>query len=259
MRGPNVGGLDAKGPDVKGADVGSSDVGGSEMRVLAVLTARGGSTRIPRKNIRDFCGRPMLAWPLSAALESNLFDEVMVSTDDDEIASVARACGASVPFMRSAAASDDFATTADVIDEVLSCWEERGVSFDVVCCLYPTAPFVTAGELREGLSLIRGGASGVVCVSDFDFPPQRALLLADDGSLSFERPEFACARSQDLPTTVHDCGRFYFTRVDAWREERTFLSKNCRALVIDPRIACDIDTPADWEIAEMKFRHMRRG
>lgn len=222
---------------------------------LCVITARGGSKRIPRKNIKEFCGKPIIAYSIEAALESGIFDEVMVSTDDEEIAGVARRYGASVPFMRSEATSDDYATSSDVLKEVLDEYAARGRSFDEFCCLYPTAPFVTANELREASSILEDPAvPSVVAVSEYDFPPQRGFVVQEDGSLNWERPEFALTRSQDLPAMVHDCGRFYFARTERWLESCSFVMPGCRGWHVDPDLAQDIDTPNDWAVAEMKYR-----
>ena len=143
------------------------------MSSIAVITARGGSKRIPHKNIKDFCGKPIIAYSIEAALESGLFDEVMVSTDDEEIAEIARVFGASVPFMRSSSTSDDYATTSDVLLEVLDAYESQGRTFDSLCCIYPTAPFVTAGKLHAARSLFEDGADTVLVVTEYSFPPQR--------------------------------------------------------------------------------------
>lgn len=226
----------------------------SEKR-LAVIPARGGSKRIPQKNVKEFCGKPVIAYSIEAALKSELFDEVMVSTDSEEIATIACAYGASVPFMRSDHASDDFATSADVIEEVLANYVEVGREFEILCCIYPTAPFVTAAELRDAAGLLdKPRVSSVVAVTDFDFPPQRGFVESKTGDLVWEHPEFALTRSQDLPSTVHDCGRFYFARTSAWKATRSFVMPGCKGYRIDPALVQDIDTPSDWEIAEMKYQ-----
>lgn len=225
------------------------------MSKVAIITARGGSKRIPRKNIKDFCGKPIIAYSIEAALESGLFDEVMVSTDDEEIANVARACGANVPFMRSEATSGDYATSGDVLTEVLSEYRIRGCEFDALACIYPTAPFVTAEELRDAARLLENPeTNAVVAVTDFDFPPQRAFLLEDDDSLAWERPENALVRSQDLPKTAHDCGRFYFARTAVWQSTHSFVVPGCKGYRIDSALAQDIDTLDDWKMAEAKYR-----
>lgn len=226
-------------------------------RRLAVITARGGSKRIPRKNIKDFLGRPIIAYSIEAALESGLFDEVMVSTDDEEIAKVARAHGASVPFMRSAETSDDYATTADVLLEVLDSYEELGGPFESLCCVYPTAPFVTAAKLKAALSLFEEGADAVLAVTEFSFPPQRGLIETPRG-LEFWQPENAGARSQDLPTIYHDAGQFYFFKASSLRRYGGLCGGDVRGLVVPQTEVQDVDNPVDWQLAEMKYERMVR-
>lgn len=226
------------------------------MSSVCIITARGGSKRIPRKNVRDFCGKPMLAYSVEAALQSGIFDDVMVSTDNEEIAKVARNYGAAVPFMRSMAASNDYATTADVLSEVLSEYEKRGTKFDTMCCLYPTAPFVRASELKEAAAMIESGATSVIPVTSFDFPPLRGFMVGKGGSLEYAFPEYAQMRSQDLPEMVHDCGRFYFAIVSSFLESKSFITEKTRMLRIPSKLVQDIDTPEDWEMAEQKYRAM---
>lgn len=223
---------------------------------VCIITARGGSKRIPRKNVREFCGKPMLAYSVETAVASGIFDVVMVSTDDDEIADVARKYGAEVPFMRSEATSNDYATTADVLREVLSDYGKCGDEFDTMCCLYPTAPFVQVSELKEASAMIEAGASSVIPVTSFDFPPLCGFRVGEDGSLEYAFPEFAQTRSQDLPEMVHDCGRFYFAKVASFHETGGFITNNTRFLRIPSRLVQDIDTPEDWELAEQKYRAM---
>ena len=225
-------------------------------RAICIITARGGSKRIPHKNIREFCGKPIIAYSIEAALESGLFDEVMVSTDDEAIAAVAREYGASVPFMRSAATSDDHAATAEAVREVLDDYERIGKRFDAVCCLYPTAPFVKASELREAFDLMREGATSVIPVTSYDYPPLRGFKIHVDGSLSYAFPEYAAMRSQDLPAMAHDCGRFYLATTDAFQSAGSFMTEKTQALWIPARFVQDIDTPEDWEVAEQKYRAM---
>lgn len=226
---------------------------------ICIITARGGSKRIPRKNVREFCGKPMLAYSVEVALESGIFDTVMVSTDDDEIAEVARSYGADVPFMRSEATSNDYATTADVLREVLSEYEKRGAAFDVMCCLYPTAPFVSACELKEASAMIGEGAKSVIPVTTYDFPPLRGFKVGSCGSLEYAFPEYAQIRSQNLPEMVHDCGRFYFAKVSDYLESGAFAMPGCRALRINPRLVQDIDDETDWEMAESKYLQAKKG
>ena len=225
---------------------------------LCSITARGGSKRIPHKNIKEFCGKPIIAYSIEAALKSGLFDEVMVSTDDVKIADVARRYGAAVPFMRSDKTSNDFATTADVLEEVLDKYEALGNAPEWFCCLYPTAPFATDAELRGARSLMLDGAPGVVAVTSFDFPPQRGFATKDDGSVAYAYPEYATMRSQDLPQLTHDCGRFYFNKVDAFRQYHSVVMPGCMPYYIDPERVQDIDTLDDWAQAEFKWRWINR-
>lgn len=229
------------------------------MKTLAVITARGGSKRIPRKNIRDFLGRPIIAYSIEAALNSGVFDTVMVSTEDEEIAQVAKSAGAEVPFLRSADTADDHSTTADVLLEVLAAYEERGVSYDALCCIYPTAPFVTAEALQTAMkTLTEGTADTVMPVVQFSFPPRRALLLRD-GELVAHYPEDQLKRSQDLEPEYHDCGQFYCLRTASFRKEKRIVMTHTAAFLQDEECVQDIDTEKDWEIAEMKYRLLHRG
>ncbi|MBQ6733410.1 MAG: pseudaminic acid cytidylyltransferase [Lachnospiraceae bacterium] len=227
------------------------------MHTLAIITARGGSKRIPRKNIRDFCGKPMIAWSVGAALESGVFDTVMVSTDDEEIAEIAKRCGAAVPFLRSADTADDFATTADVMQEVLAQYEAQGERFDLVCCLYPTAPFVKAGVLRDAYErFAKSDADSLIPVVRFSYPVQRAFV-EEDGLLVMAHPEYRDTRSQDLTPHFHDAGQFYFFRPESLRKYGSFLQGKILPLELPETKVQDIDTEEDWEIAEMKFRLLR--
>lgn len=219
--------------------------------MLCIITARGGSKRIPRKNIKEFCGKPIIAYSIQAALDSGLFSEVMVSTDDDEIASVARKFGASVPFMRSAKNSDDFATTGDVLKEVLGEYKKLGREFSNFACIYPTAPFVSAKRLKEAFEILRQkNASSLTPVVKFSFPPQRAFVLRD-GYLSYKEPQNAPKRSQDLEPLYHDAGQFYFYNT------KDFLSgtnKGWVPLILSELEVQDIDNLEDWELAQIKYR-----
>lgn len=227
------------------------------MSGIAIITARGGSKRIPRKNIKEFCGRPIISYSIVAALESGLFDEVMVSTDSGEIADVALAYGANVPFMRSPATSDDFATTADVLREVLDRYAARGARFETFCCLYPTAPFVTADKLREASKLLAGTAETVLSVVPFSFPPQRGLV-AKGNRFEYWQPEHALSRSQDLETIFHDAGQFYFRACKGFLRGEGLVGPDAAGFVVPELEAQDIDNPSDWEIAEMKYERMVR-
>lgn len=221
---------------------------------VAIITARGGSKRIPRKNIKDFLGRPIIEYSIKAALESRIFDEVMVSTDDEEIAEIAKNAGAKVPFMRSEDTANDFATTADVIAEVLQQYKTNDVEFDYVCCIYPTAPFVTAKCLKEAMELLMNANSdSVVPVVKFGFPPQRGVII-QDGRVSFKWPEFALARSQDLESMYHDCGQFYCLNIESFEKQKCLVMANTMPYIREEKEVQDIDTMEDWYLAEIKYR-----
>ncbi len=228
------------------------------MSVVAVITARGGSKRIPGKNKKEFLGKPIICYSIEAALSSGLFDEVMVSTDDEEIAEIARKAGASVPFMRSEAAANDFATTDDVLMEVLEEYEKRGKEFQYMACLYPTAPFITAKKLKEAFRLlVENHASGVMPVVKFSFPPQRGMAVRN-GRLEYCYPENAMKRSQDLEPMYHDCGQFYFYDVKKYRACRGDLEDGYVPLPMPETEVQDIDSLMDWKLAEIKYRMMRK-
>ncbi len=179
------------------------------MSSIAIITARGGSKRIPKKNIKEFCGKPIIAYSIEAALKSELFDEVMVSTDSDEIAKIAIEYGASVPFMRSAENSNDYADTTDVLLEVIKEYKRLGKNYESFCCIYPTAPFISSAKLRESkLLLEKEDVLNVVPMVAFSFPPQRGMVLSGE-YIKPAYPEHIDKRSQDLETVLHDCGQFY--------------------------------------------------
>lgn len=226
------------------------------MSRLAIITARGGSKRIPKKNIREFCGKPILAYSIEAALASGLFDTVMVSTDDTEIAQIAKKYGAEVPFFRSAATSGDFATTNDVLAEVLAEYEKRGRHFDVACCIYPTAPFVTSQKLQAAVvQLEASDADTLIPVVSFSYPPQRAMVVEQE-RLVFKYPEYLDSRSQDLQPHYHDVGQFYVFRTDRFAVNKKLMVGNILPLIVSELEVQDIDNLTDWKIAEMKYRLM---
>lgn len=224
---------------------------------LAIITARGGSKRIPRKNIKPFCGKPILFYSIEAAKEANVFDEIMVSTDDEEIAALARSCGAKVPFLRSAATANDFASTDDVIMEVLNTYRERGEYFDAFCCIYPTAPFLTGERLRNAMELLKE-ADSVMPVVAFSYPPQRGLVINKSGYVERQFPEYATARSQDLQKIYHDCGQFYACRSKAFLAAGTTDVEHLLPLIMSEMEVQDIDTEEDWALAELKYRMLHR-
>lgn len=227
------------------------------MKKIAIITARGGSKRIPGKNIKEFCGKPILAYSIEAALASEIFDTVMVSTDDEKIATIARQYGAEVPFYRSEETANDFATTNDVLLEVLAEYEKRGEHFDMGCCIYPTAPFVTAEKLTKAVTMLEeSDADTVIPVVSFSYPPQRAMIVKE-GRLVFEYPQYLDSRSQDLEPHYHDVGQFYVFRTDRFVCNRKLMVGDILPMVISELEVQDIDNQTDWEIAEMKYRMMQ--
>lgn len=224
---------------------------------LAIITARGGSKRIPHKNIRDFCGKPILCYSIEAAKEAFVFDEIMVSTDDEKIAEIARAYGASVPFLRSAQNAGDYASTDDVIMEVLKAYLETGREFEAFCCIYPTAPFLSGKRLLDAMKLLED-ADSVMPVVPFSYPPQRGLLISQNGFVERQFPQYAATRSQDLCKIYHDCGQFYACRTDAFMKAGTTDVDRLLPLVLSELEVQDIDTPEDWALAEMKYQLLHK-
>ncbi|MBH9538440.1 pseudaminic acid cytidylyltransferase [Novosphingopyxis sp. YJ-S2-01] len=221
--------------------------------MIAIIPARGGSKRIPRKNLKDFCGRPIIAYSIEAALSSGLFEHVMVSTDDAEIAEVAREHGADVPFLRSAKAADDYASTADVLVEVIAEYRARGVTPDIAACIYPTAPFVTPEKLTvaaERLSMSE--ADCVMPIARFSFPIWRSFRRESD-QVFYNWPEHAPKRSQDLPPAFHDAGQFYVFRVPVLERTGQFITDKTIGIEMPDLEVQDIDTNEDWAMAELKF------
>lgn len=229
------------------------------MKKIAIITARGGSKRIPKKNIKEFCGKPILAYSIEAAVQSGIFDTVMVSTDDAEIAETAKRYGAEVPFYRSEETAGDFATTNDVLLEVLAEYEKRGEHFELGCCIYPTAPFVTGEKLKDGVErLLQSDADTLIPVVAFSYPPQRALIVKE-GRLVFEYPQYLDSRSQDLEPHYHDVGQFYVFRTESFQRNQKLMVGNILPMVVSELEVQDIDNQTDWEIAEMKYRLMGQG
>lgn len=227
---------------------------------IAIITARGGSKRIPKKNIREFCGKPIIAYSIEAALKSELFSEVMVSTDSEEIAEIARQYGAKVPFMRSAKTSDDYATTADVILEVLERYKEMGRTFEYICCIYPTAPFVTAEKLIQAVEVMEEKKPvEVMPVVAFSYPPQRSYVIGEDGLMRYKYPEYMEARSQDLEKQYHDAGQFYVYHTKKYLECNGKVANGVMSIIVSDLEVQDIDNEDDWKIAELKYQIMRAG
>lgn len=223
------------------------------MKNIAIITARGGSKRIPKKNIKEFCGKPIIAYSIEAALNSGMYDEVMVSTDSEEIAEIAKKYGAQVPFLRSEKTSNDFATTRDVLDEVIEEYKKRGKSFDFMTCIYPTAPFVTAQKLKDAVTkLSESDADWAMPVTAYSFPPQRAMVIRD-GGLEYQYPEYKNTRSQDLEPIYHDCGQFYVYKIDVYMGDEQGSGK-VLPLITPEEETQDIDNISDWVIAEIKYQ-----
>jgi pseudaminic acid cytidylyltransferase len=230
------------------------------MSSIAIITARGGSKRIPRKNIRQFFGKPIIAYSIEAAIGSGIFDEVMVSTDDPEIAEVARRYGASVPFMRSEKNSDDTSSTVDVLTEVIRAYQNAGQSFDYACCLYPTAPFVTAEHLKTAFEMLVGSdADTVLPVAAFSFPIQKSFKRDTHGRVSFTWQEYSNYHSQDLPKAYHDSGQFYFFRTKNFLENQKLFTDNTLGMEIPETQVQDINDEEDWRLAEIKFNYLNTG
>lgn len=224
-------------------------------KAIAVITARGGSKRIPKKNIRIFINKPIIAYSISAALRSKLFDEVMVSTDDKEIAQKALEYGAKIPFFRSKKNSDDKATSAEVVLEVLQSYEKLGERFEYVCCIYPTAPFITAEVLQATHSTLVGlHVDAVIPVVKFSYPIQRSLKMSSNNYVSLMYPSYINTRSQNLESAYHDAGQFYWLRVASFLKQRKLFMNKTIGYRISELLVRDIDTQEDWNIAEEKYR-----
>lgn len=218
---------------------------------IAIITARGGSKRIPRKNIKNFLGQPMLKYAIDAALESGIFNTVMVSTDDEEIAQIAKQYGTEVPFMRSEETSNDFATTMDVLLEVICQYKKMNIEFDTLCCIYPCVPFLKGDTLVKAYTVFsESNTDALMPVVRFSYPIQRALRINNEGLLEYIQPEYIKTRSQDLEPTYHDVGMFYFYKVDLLSTQ----NKKIKYFEMKETEIQDIDTEEDWHYAEMKYR-----
>jgi len=224
--------------------------------ILAIIPARGGSKRIPRKNIKPFCGRPMIAWSIGAARASGLFDAILVSTDDDEIASTAEACGGEVPFRRPPELANDHAPTLPVIAHAIRWFEENRGPVTNACCIYATAPFLDPRYLREGFNLLEShpDAEFAFSVTSYAFPIFRSLKSNPDGTVAMFWPENELKRSQDLPEAFHDAGQFYWGRKQAFFQRLGVFSARSYPVWLPRHMVQDIDTPEDWERAERMFR-----
>lgn len=221
---------------------------------LAIITARGGSKRIPKKNIKLFAGKPIIHYSIKAALQSGIFEEVMVSTDDNEIADIAIKAGANVPFFRSAKTSDDYATTSDVLREVIQEYQKLKKRYKFCCCLYPTAPFITAERLKESFAHLKSSnTDSLIPIVRFSYPIQRAFCVSDN-RLQYLWPENINKRSQDLEPAFHDIGQFYWFQADSLLINKQIYTNNTSYIEIPESEVQDIDTEEDWIIAEMKYK-----
>lgn len=228
------------------------------MSAVAIIPARGGSKRIPRKNIKEFCGKPMIAWSIEAAMESGCFDRVIVSTDDEDIAAVARQHGAETPFMRPAQLSDDYTGTIPVIRHAVEWLADNGYAVSQACCIYATAPFVAPEDLKRGQQLLNSEAcSYAFSVTSYAFPIQRAIRITGGGRVAMFNPEHFGTRSQDLEEAWHDAGQFYWGTAQAWKEERLIFSEDAAPVTLPRHRVQDIDTPEDWVRAEWLFKAMQ--
>lgn len=226
-----------------------------KLKNIAIIPARGGSKRIPRKNIKDFLGKPIIAYSIEAALKSNLFDEVMVSTDDDEIASIAKQYGAKVPFMRSKENADDYATLADVLIEVVEEYVKIDIQIENICCVLPTAPLLDKQNLIDGYNQFYiGNKDSLISIVEFSFPVLRSFVKAKDNSINFSRPEFEKSRSQDLEKHFHDAGQFYWIKSNELLKGKSLMTYNTGYIELSSLEVQDIDTCEDWQITEMKYK-----
>lgn len=223
------------------------------MKNIAIIPARGGSKRIPRKNIKHFLGKPIIAYSIEAAIKCGLFDEVIVSTDDEEIAKIARQYGAKVPFFRSEKTADDFATTFEVLDEVLKMFKTQNKSFDYACCIYACAPFTSEKNLKLSLNLlVNNNFDSVFPIIPFGCPIQRSLTIKDN-KVNFFYPEFNIARTQDLEKSFYDAGQFYWLNTAICLDKKEIITNNSGSIILSELEGQDIDNEVDWKLAELKY------
>lgn len=228
------------------------------MANLCIIPARGGSKRIPRKNMKDFLGKPIVAYSIEAAIESNLFNEVMVSTDDAEIAEIAVGFGAKVPFMRSEITANDYAGSVDVLLEVIENYKIANKHFKNACCLYPTAPFVNTIHLQKGYEFLGSEkVDSVFPITSFSYPIWRGLRFDKENKIKMVWPEHLNSRSQDLEEVFHDAGQWYWFTIESLLFNKKLFTDNSAALVLEPMEVQDIDTIHDWKIAELKYAYLQ--
>ena len=226
---------------------------------LCVIPARGESKRIPRKNIKDFFGQPMIAYSIKAALKSNFFDQVIVSTDDAEIAEVAKYFGASVPFVRPNELANDYTGTVPVVKHAIEWFDDQGQSPSEVCCLYATAPFVRAGTIKRAYEQMQSTqADYCFTVTSFAFPIQRALKVTAKNRIEMFYPEHLETRSQDLKESYHDAGQFYWGKAEAFKQQNPLFSKSATPYILPRHLVQDVDTPEDWKRAELMYQVLKK-
>jgi N-acylneuraminate cytidylyltransferase len=230
-----------------------------KMKNIAIIPARGGSKRIPRKNIKPFLGKPIISYSIDVALKTELFDEVMVSTDDEEIAGIARQYGATVPFMRSEATANDYATLADVLMEVIEDYKKTGVYPENVCCVLPTAPLIVFQNIIDAYHLMIESDKylSVYPVVAFSYPILRSLKMDGHGYLNMNWPQYLNTRSQDLESAYHDTGTFYWIRTESLLKYKTIITPQTGGIIVDEITVQDIDTETDWKLAELKYKLLR--
>ncbi len=226
---------------------------------IAIIPARGGSKRIPRKNVRQFCGQPMIAWPITAARQSGLFDHIIVSTDDDEIAEIAREAGAETPFVRPAQLADDHTGTIDVITHALGWAVDAEWPVEAACCIYATAAFIAPDDLERGREMLCESVDFVFPAVRYGHPPQRGFTAGENGDPDFLHPEHRTTRTQDLPEVYHDSGQFYWGTRQGWMNNPDLLGPRSRFFELPEWRARDIDRPEDWTMAEQLFQVTRQG
>ena len=227
---------------------------------VCVIPARGGSKRIPKKNIKEFHGKPIIAYSIEAALESHCFDQVIVSTDDDEIAETAKKYGARVPFSRPDELSDDYIGTIPVIKHTIEWMENNNTYIEDVCCLYATAPFVRSKIISEAYQQLKNSnANYCFSVTSFNFPIQRAIRISQSGTINMFYPEHLETRSQDLKESYHDAGQFYWGKAEAFKQQKPLFSKSAMPYILPRHLVQDIDTPEDWRRAELMYQVLKKG
>jgi len=226
---------------------------------LCIIPARGGSKRIPRKNIKEFLGQPVIAYSIKAAIDSQCFDKVIVSTDDAEIAEVVKSFGASVPFMRPDELADDYASTIPVVKHAIEWFDDQGQSPSEVCCLYATAPFVRASTIRKAYEQMQSAqADYCFTATSFAFPIQRAIKITAENRVEMLYPEHLETRSQDLEESYHDAGQFYWGKAEAFKQQKPLFSKSATPYILPRYLVQDIDTLEDWKKAELMYKTIKK-